>query len=325
MEALAPTGVRSPPRDLLFPLRKGGRIPLAGPGALRALLIGGVVGAILGGIVGAVVQRWYESSAQLAVSPSEDPTHPGNPFEGASAALPMLTALVQTGPAADEVIERLGLARVYRTGSVAQSRAAFWRHVTVTSDRRAGIVRITAEDGDPKRARDIALGLAEFGLRRMRELWAAGPRSQREKLEAQLAEVSENLAKAEQEMQRFRERTGFVESEERRGVLPSLGALPRVELEHARRKRAIAENAAVRDMLFRQIQQLRSAETRPLARIDLIDAPIESRLASRPSRLALVAVLGIGGAGLAWLLEQALARRRERRLAHMSVEQQAQA
>src|SRR5439155_277229 len=127
---------------------------LAGPRSLRALLAGAAVGAVVGGIAGKIAHKWYESSAQLAVIPIEDPTQPGNALEGASATLPMMAAVIQTGPAADEVIESLGLAQVYRTLTVPQSRAALWSHVVVTSDRRSGIVRITAEDADPKRARD---------------------------------------------------------------------------------------------------------------------------------------------------------------------------
>jgi uncharacterized protein involved in exopolysaccharide biosynthesis len=324
MDALAPTGTLSLRREPSFTPLDSRRTQLLGGAALRALLLGALLGAVLGGIAGAIAQKVYESSAQLAVIAIEDPTQTGNPLEGASAALPMLTAVIQTGPAADAVIESLGLARVYRTGSVVESRLAFWKRVSVTSDRRSGIVRITASDGDPRRARDIALTLARFAMGRMTELWSAGPRSQREKLETRLAEISEALAKAEQDMQRFRERTGVADfDEQRRSILPSLGALPRLQVEHARRKRAIDENVAARDILLRQIQQLRTAESKPLARIDLIDAPVESRIPARPNRPALVAVGAIMAAGLAWIVEQVLARRRDRRLAQVTAAQQA--
>jgi uncharacterized protein involved in exopolysaccharide biosynthesis len=325
MDALAPMDVRPSRRNELplasLPSRGA---PLALTGSVGALLLGGIVGALLGGLGGLAADKWYESSAQLAVVPIEDPTQAGNPLEGASLALPMMTAVLQTGPAADDVIQSLGLARVYVSGSEAELRSAFWQHVSVTSDRRSGVVRITAEDRDPTRARDIALALADYALRRMTELWSAGPRTQRERLEARLDEISDALAKAEQEMKRFRERTGVADlDEQRRGALPPPGALPRLEVEHARRKRAIDENVAARDMLLRQIQQLRSAETRPLARIDMIDAPIVSRVPTRPKRLRLIGVGAVAGGGLAWLLEQALARRRRRRLDQVSTAEQA--
>ena len=314
MDTLARAAPRSPRREA----SSSPRIRLLGHQALRALFLGSVVGGLLGGIAGTFAKKWYESSAQLAVIPIDDPTQSAISLEGASAALPMLTAILQTGPMADEVVGALGLSSVYATGSVAESRAAFWKHVAVTSDRRSGIVRITAEDQDAKRAQRIAQALADSGMRRMMELWSAGPREQREKLEARLEGTSDALGKAEQEMQRFRERTGIAEADEQRGVLPSLHALPRLQIEYARRKRAIDEYVAARDLLFRQIQQLRGVEARPLARIYLVDAPIESRSPARPRRLTLIFVGAIAAAGLAWLLEQLFAHKRERRLSELS-------
>jgi tyrosine-protein kinase Etk/Wzc len=270
----------------------------------------------------------YSSTAELAVVPVENPTHPGNALEGAAAALPMLAAVMQTGPAADEVTDSLGLARVYKTGSVGETRAAFWKHVSVISDRRSGIVKVTTSDSDSKRARDIAVALTDFAMRRMLQLWSAGPRAYRESLEARLADISRALADAEQELQRFRERNGIVDLDEQRRasvnqaaaqlllggqaagararhILPSLASLPRLEIEHARLKRAVDENVAVRDLLFRQIQQLRSEEAKPLARIDVIDAPIESHVPSRPSRLALMVAGAFVGAGFGLLIQRA--------------------
>ena len=145
-------------------------------------------------------------------------------------------------------------------------------------------------------------------------------------------------------MQRFRERTGIVDLDEQRRatvnqaaaqlllgapaagargrhILPSLGSLPRLEMEHAQLKRAVDENVAARDLLFRQIQQLRSEETKPLARIDVIDAPIESRVPMHPSRLALAFVGAVLGAGAGWLMQRALERLHGVRLAQLQANQ----
>lgn len=327
MEALAPTKARAAERELPLSFRLAALV--SNGASRRALLLGAVGGAIVGASVAMSAHSMYSSSAQLAVVPVEDPTHPANALEGAAAALPMLTAVMQTGPAADEVIDALGLQRVYKTSSVVESRAAFWKHVTVTSDRRSGIVKIAAEDSNAKRARDIAVALTEFAMRRMTQLWSAGPREYRESLEARLADISRVLADAEQELQRFRERTGIVDLDEQRRasvnqaaaqlllggaaagararhILPSLASLPRLEMEHARLKRAVDENVAARDLLFRQIQQLRSEETKPLARIDVIDAPIESHVPLHPSRLAWTVVGAFVGAGAGLLIRRAL-------------------
>src|SRR4051812_20755236 len=327
MEALAPTKARLAERELPLPSRLAALV--RNGASCRALLLGAFGGAIVAGLGAMRIQGTYSSSAQLAVVPIEDPTHSGNALEGATAALPMLAAVMQTGPAADEVINSLGLASVYKSGSVVESRAAFWKHVSVTSDRRSGIVKIVAEDSNAKRARDIAGALTEFAMRRMVQLWSAGPREYRERLEARLADVSRVLADAEQELQRFRERTGVVDLDEQRRasvnqaaaqlllggpaagagarrILPSLTSLPKLEMEHARLKRAVDENVAARDLLLRQVQQLRSEETKPLARIDVIDAPIESHVPAHPSRIALTLLGAVVGAGAGLVIQRAL-------------------
>jgi uncharacterized protein involved in exopolysaccharide biosynthesis len=328
---------------------------------LVRLAVAAAAGGALGLVAAVAMGNWYESSAQIAVVPVEDPTQPGNPVEGAVAAS-LLSALLQSGPAADATMETLGLGEVYRTRSKAEGRSAFWSHVSVSSDRRSSIVRISAEDRDPVRARDIAAALTSYGVRRMGELWSGGLRSHREQLEARLDEVSKKLARAELEMGEFRERTGIVDFEEQRrasvaqaaalekvrieknmvvrfaqkfgtgnspevtrgrsesksaeqelasleygnrhGLLPSLGALPALEIEHARLKRAIDTGAASQDMLLRQIEQLRSAEGRSLARVDVIEEPIESHTRSRPNRAALVALGGLLAAALVWVLDR---------------------
>src|SRR5438477_7094689 len=151
MEAVAATKVPSGERELPFSRRISA---LVGSSALRrALLFGAIAGAMVGALAATGARSMYSSTGQLAGVPIEDPTHPGNSLEGAAAALPMLAAVMQTGPAADQVVEALGLARVYGTRSVVESRAAFWKNVSVLSDRRSGIVKVTAEDPDAKRAR----------------------------------------------------------------------------------------------------------------------------------------------------------------------------
>ena len=163
----------------------------------------------------------------------------------------------------------------------------------------------------------------------MAQLWSAGPRQYRESLEARLADISNALADAEQQLQRFRERTRIVDLDEQRRasvnqaagqlllggpaagagarqILPSIASLPKLEMEHARLKRAVDEHVAARDLLLRQIQQLRSEETKLLARIDVIDAPIESRVPTHPSRLALMLIGAIVGAGAGFSIKRVL-------------------
>lgn len=71
------------------------------------------------------------------------------------------------------------------------------------------------------------------------------------------------------------------------GPLLALDRLPRLEQEHARLKRDIDVNSSTYDLLSRQVEQLRAVEARPGGRAELVDAPVEPKDRTRPSRIAL--------------------------------------
>jgi len=72
-----------------------------------------------------------------------------------------------------------------------------------------------------------------------------------------------------------------------RGPMLALDDVPRLKLEHARLKREIDTNAAMHELLVRQVEQLRAVEARPGGRAELVDAPAEPRYRVRPSHFAL--------------------------------------
>ncbi len=72
------------------------------------------------------------------------------------------------------------------------------------------------------------------------------------------------------------------------GALLALDNVPRLEQEHARLKRQIDTYSSLYDVLVKQVETLRSAETRPGGRAELLDMPSEARNPVRPSRLALL-------------------------------------
>jgi uncharacterized protein involved in exopolysaccharide biosynthesis len=73
-----------------------------------------------------------------------------------------------------------------------------------------------------------------------------------------------------------------------RGPLLALDNVPRLEQEHARLKRQIDTHSSLYDVLVRQVEQLRAAETRPGGRAELLDTPSEPRKPVRPSRVVLL-------------------------------------
>jgi uncharacterized protein involved in exopolysaccharide biosynthesis len=77
--------------------------------------------------------------------------------------------------------------------------------------------------------------------------------------------------------------------------------LPSLEVEYARLKRELDDNAAAYELVVRQVEQLRILETRPVGRAEVIEPPTTPEARTRPSGMILVlsgALLGMLAGGL---------------------------
>jgi tyrosine-protein kinase Etk/Wzc len=200
----------------------------------RLLAGAAVVGALLGALAGLVLPSWYESTARLAAIPVDDPTgnRSTNAVDGASATVPMLAALLRSRPVLDETVARLGLTSVYRV-SAEKARAELFKHVKVTSDKKANIVTVAVEDRLPTRARDLAATVAELAGQRCMDLWSARNREHRKKLEAELALVSQRLNRAEEALRNFREQNQVVDlATQIKASVETAAALEKERIDH---------------------------------------------------------------------------------------------
>ena len=100
------------------------------------------------------------------------------------------------------------------------------------------------------------------------------------------------------------------------GPLLPLDELPRLEVEHARLKRAVDEQAARHELLALKVSQLVAAEARPGGLAEVIDPPAEPRVPTGPSLGKLLVAGTMGGALLAAVCVLLLARRREHAVVH---------
>ncbi|HEY2743918.1 MAG TPA: Wzz/FepE/Etk N-terminal domain-containing protein [Polyangia bacterium] len=93
------------------------------------------------------------------------------------------------------------------------------------------------------------------------------------------------------------------------GPLLPLDELPRLEVEHARLKRAVDELAARHELLALKVSQLVAAEARPGGLAEIIDPPIDPRTPSGPSMGKLICTGTFSAALLAALFVLLLTRR----------------
>lgn len=109
----------------------------------------------------------------------------------------------------DRVVDRFELLKLYGKQYRQDARQKLLGSITAREDRKSGIIVLTVEDKDPKRAADMTnafveelkslaggLGISEAGQRRMF-------------FEEQIRHTKESLARAEEEVKGFQQRTGM--------------------------------------------------------------------------------------------------------------------
>jgi uncharacterized protein involved in exopolysaccharide biosynthesis len=181
--------------------------------AWRILIGAVIVGGIIGIVVGKMMPRWYETSVQIALVPTDDPTTPilTNTVDGAGAEMALMSAILHSRQVLDAAVAKLGLEQVYRASSEEEARGELSRHVTVNADKKSNTLTVVVEDRDPARARKLAHALGEAASEISNSLWTSRSRAHRLRLETRLGEVSSDLAAAEESLRAFREQHQVVD------------------------------------------------------------------------------------------------------------------
>jgi tyrosine-protein kinase Etk/Wzc len=111
---------------------------------------------------------------------------------------------------ADQMIERFGLQKLYRTKHMVDTRKKLARHTSVEATK-GYLIRISVEDRSPTRAADMANGYVDmlYALNQRLALTQSGQR--RVFLEQQVNTERDLLSKAELEFKRMQESTGVLQ------------------------------------------------------------------------------------------------------------------
>ncbi len=123
----------------------------------------------------------------------------------------LFVAMTKSRTVLDRMVDRFGLMKLYRAIYREDARKKLVGSLKVLEDRKSGIISLTVEDRDPKRAADMAnafveelkslaggLAISEAGERRMF-------------FEDQLRQTKVSLARAEEEIKSFQQRTGMIQ------------------------------------------------------------------------------------------------------------------
>jgi uncharacterized protein involved in exopolysaccharide biosynthesis len=122
--------------------------------------------------------------------------------------------LLRSGTVAGHLMDRFQLQSVYHKRYRVDTAKYLARHTTVTDDKKSGVITITFEDTDPRRARDIAQGyLDELNLL-VNRTSTSSAHQERVFIEKRLQTVKADLELAQQRMSEFSSTHGTVDIKE---------------------------------------------------------------------------------------------------------------
>lgn len=189
-------------------------------------------------------------------------------------------AILKSRPILEQAIERLRLNMT--PGSLAS-------RTDVQEVPDTELIVINVEDGDPRRARDIANALGALLIERSASLYSGGGKSAREILEEQLEAVESDLQ----------------EDRSRLYSLMDSGASDYGEIDALNSKIMLEEQTYA--TLLTQYEQARVEEAMRANSITVVEQAIEPGRPSKPNKklnIMLGALVGVGGGtGLAFLFE----------------------
>lgn len=111
----------------------------------------------------------------------------------------------------DPIIRRFGLMKEYDDKYLSDARRAFEKHTTVDGNTKDGLIHISVEDRDPRKAAAIANAYVD-GFRKLSDSLAVTSALQRKEFfQRQLEQAKDNLANAEEALKATELKTGMIE------------------------------------------------------------------------------------------------------------------
>ena len=127
----------------------------------------------------------------------------------------LYVGMLKSNTVADRIIDRFGLMTLYKSDFREDAREELIEDVLdATSDKNSGIISITIEDKDPKRAADMANAFVDELKNLTKGLAVTEAAQRRLFFEEQLKDVKTSLVNAEEAMKSFQEKTGAFQVED---------------------------------------------------------------------------------------------------------------
>jgi tyrosine-protein kinase Etk/Wzc len=135
-------------------------------------------------------------------------------------------ALMRSRTVEDSIVQRYGLAAEYHAHYLSDARKDLEKNTTIDGDGKDGLIRISIEDRDPRRAAELANGYVDQ-FRNLSEHLAITEASQRRVFfEGQLEQAKDKLGTAEEKLKKTEQQTGLIQLDSQtRALIESAASL----------------------------------------------------------------------------------------------------
>src|ERR1700691_1763972 len=127
----------------------------------------------------------------------------------------------------DAMIQRFGLMKEYHEKRMSDTRKEFERRSTAVAGIKDGLIRLSIEDRDPKRAAELANGYVEEFRKLSASLAITEAARRRLFFSQQLQDAKDNLTKAEEAMRKTQQSTGVLQIDSQARALIESAAILR--------------------------------------------------------------------------------------------------
>ncbi len=142
----------------------------------------------------------------------------------------MYVSFLKSRTVEDAMIQRFGLMSEYHQKRMSDARKEFESRTTVVAGSKDGLIRISLEDHDPKRAAELANGYVDEFRRLSASLAITEAARRRLFFEQELQQAKDNLTASEEAMRKTQQSTGVLQIDSQARALIESAALLRAQV-----------------------------------------------------------------------------------------------
>jgi uncharacterized protein involved in exopolysaccharide biosynthesis len=138
----------------------------------------------------------------------------------------MFVGMLKSRTVEDAMVERFGLMQEYHSKYLSDARKAFESRTAVDGNGKDGLIHISVQDHDPRRAADLANGYVDQFRNLSQHIAITEAAQRRLFFEQQLEHSKDNLANAEEALKQTEQKTGLIQLDSQaRALIESAAAL----------------------------------------------------------------------------------------------------